>query len=270
MYGHSFDFVNSWSNLDNIFSRLKNSTFWNATSIEMANYLNALTKIVVINGRDFYNTSPTTSVWIRFNNDVKELGPLSTINHLNETQLIPSQCGTSLPSINTPLYCYKNDIAEAYEFELSRVNDLGEIEIETLEKTINKIEMSELKKVMPNYKYNIRVRIKHDGIWSQYGTACEITTPDFRTLGVQQDQSGVKANIFPNAYTCFFKVFYPTDKNEMVTVSIFDISGRLIEKSQHDVEKLGQHLFGQGLSAGVYNIILEQGTEITTLRVVKQ
>ena len=116
-------------------------------------------------------------------------------------------------------------------------------------------------------EYVVRVATETNETKGNYGNPCVIL---ISAKIKSSDKSEIKTTAYPNPYLDSFYISYPTDKKEIVTVSIFDMSGRQVAQSKHEVAELNEQQFGQGLSAGVYNIILEQGTEIKTLRVVKQ
>mgnify|MGYP006141375313 FL=1 len=61
-----------------------------------------------------------------------------------------------------------------------------------------------------------------------------------------------------------------TAKNEKVNVTIYDITGRLLEVNELNLADTSKYLFGGHYPSGVYNVIVTQGDLKKTVRVVKQ
>jgi hypothetical protein len=55
-----------------------------------------------------------------------------------------------------------------------------------------------------------------------------------------------------------------------VDFKVYDMLGRLIESHQWDAEQGNEQEIGNLYPSGVYNIILNQGENVKTLRVIKK
>ncbi len=90
-----------------------------------------------------------------------------------------SQCNSTLASMNTPVYADNIVGAEAFEYELKK---LPGGTINTFEKTsgtLNAFSMADFSNSFGDYNttYEVRVRVKVNGVYGPYGTMCTITTP---------------------------------------------------------------------------------------------
>lgn len=75
-------------------------------------------------------------------------------------------------------------------------------------------------------------------------------------------------NVWPNPSSDGFKLEIQSSSNENAVLSIFDINGRLISNwnagSQQTIS------FGENLKAGIYMVVVRQGNNSNTFKVVKQ
>lgn len=76
------------------------------------------------------------------------------------------------------------------------------------------------------------------------------------------------ANVWPNPSSDSFKLEFQSSSNENAVLSIFDINGRLVSSvnagSQQPIS------FGENLKAGIYMVLVRQGNNSNTLKIVKQ
>ncbi|OYU82419.1 MAG: hypothetical protein CFE24_15610, partial [Flavobacterium sp. BFFFF2] len=89
------------------------------------------------------------------------------------TQILGSQCGNTLSSVSSTLYCSQPLGAIGYRFQVS-ANGITR----TLDSTVNSFQLSQLPGgVNYNTTYSIRVAVKYNGAYGNYGSVCQITTP---------------------------------------------------------------------------------------------
>ena len=107
------------------------------------------------------------------------------------------------------------------------------------------------------------------GTWSPFGDACEITSPAIpRTDG--NAIFDFDATVFPNPYSDQFGLRIDSDSYERIAYKVYDMLGKLIEAEEFDYTALETKEFGRNYPAGVYNIIVAQGENVKTLRVIKR
>lgn len=121
----------------------------------------------------------------------------------------------------------------------------------------------------PSTVYSVRIAVMTAGRWSPYGDACEITSPSVaRTDGNAVFE--MDATAFPNPYSDVFRLTVSADSDEKITYKVYDMLGKLIEADEVEFTDIENKEFGQNYPAGVYNIIVSQGEQLKTLRVIKR
>jgi hypothetical protein len=78
------------------------------------------------------------------------------------------------------------------------------------------------------------------------------------------------AMAYPNPFAENFKLGVTTTSLERVNVSVYDVTGRFIEERNTDVSEIANQEIGDNYPSGVYNIIVNQGSDSKTLRVIKK
>ena len=75
---------------------------------------------------------------------------------------------------------------------------------------------------------------------------------------------------YPNPSSNNFNLALTTSSSEKVEVIVYDAIGRLINKMEVSPTEVSEMKIGDSYPAGVYNLIVSQGTEMKTLRVIKK
>ena len=79
-----------------------------------------------------------------------------------------------------------------------------------------------------------------------------------------------KAVAYPNPFAENFMINVTSSSQEMVGLKVYDMIGRLIEQREVKVSDLENSTIGDRYPSGVYNILVTQGEEVKTVRVVKR
>uniref|UniRef100_UPI0026019EC3 T9SS type A sorting domain-containing protein n=1 Tax=Flavobacterium sp. TaxID=239 RepID=UPI0026019EC3 len=74
----------------------------------------------------------------------------------------------------------------------------------------------------------------------------------------------------PNPFAENFKLDVNTSSEEVIKVSVYDMIGKQVEQRQINVSDVASFEVGSGYPSGVYNVIVTQGENIQTLRVIKR
>lgn len=80
--------------------------------------------------------------------------------------------------------------------------------------------------------------------------------------------SGFKA--VPNPFRTDFSLDVNSTSVEPMKVDVYDMLGKPIDQRSMSTEDSSSTRFGEGYPSGIYNVILNQGTEVKTQRVIKQ
>ncbi|RAR46209.1 T9SS type A sorting domain-containing protein, partial [Flavobacterium lacus] len=81
---------------------------------------------------------------------------------------------------------------------------------------------------------------------------------------------GFKAIAFPNPFANSFAIDVKTSNTEPVSLTVYDMAGRLLEVKEVKAADVTNYQFGDRYPSGVYNVVVTQGEETKTVRVVKQ
>jgi hypothetical protein len=75
---------------------------------------------------------------------------------------------------------------------------------------------------------------------------------------------------YPNPYTETFNLSLTTSSEDKVSVVVYDMTGRLIERREVRPSDMVEQQIGDRYPSGVYNIVVTQGNNVKTARVVKR
>ncbi len=75
---------------------------------------------------------------------------------------------------------------------------------------------------------------------------------------------------YPNPYTENFNLSLNTASEEYVGIVVYDMTGRLIERREVRATDIVEQQIGDHYPSGVYNVVVTQGEEVKTLRVIKR
>ncbi|MEO7173819.1 MAG: T9SS type A sorting domain-containing protein [Flavobacterium sp.] len=80
----------------------------------------------------------------------------------------------------------------------------------------------------------------------------------------------ISAVSYPNPYTDNFKLSLSTSTDERIVVSIYDMMGKLMQQLNVNLLEINDLQLGEQFPSGIYNVIINQGGESKTLRVIKR
>ena len=75
---------------------------------------------------------------------------------------------------------------------------------------------------------------------------------------------------YPNPTSENFSLSMTTLSDEQVGVKVYDMTGKLIDQRIVSLRAISELHFGDSYPSGIYNVIVTQGSEIKTLRVIKK
>ena len=87
-----------------------------------------------------------------------------------------------------------------------------------------------------------------------------------------QDCSVAKLSVssYPNPFTESFNLSLSTSSDEKVGLSIYDMTGRLIEHREVNFDEVSEIKHGERYPSGIYNVIVTQGEDVKSTRVIKK
>jgi len=184
-----------------------------------------------------------------------------------ETALVAGQCETIATSntqqFNTTPYAG----VSLYRFRLTLFDLQNNLIYSQYVDTPNPyFTLSMFTGLLPGTTYTVSVSMKLYGSYVDYGKDCSVTTP----LVARTMEIPFKAVAHPNPFAENFMINVTTSSQEVVSLKVYDMIGRLVEQREVKVADLENSPIGDRYPSGVYNIIVTQGEEVRTVRVVKR
>jgi hypothetical protein len=119
-----------------------------------------------------------------------------------------------------------------------------------------------------NYAFQqIIVKVPHD-----MGNPSKPVNPPNKSKSAEINQAEnnqpFMAKVWPNPSNTGFNLEVYSSSDEMIGLSVFDISGRLISKFETSEKEYIR--FGEGLKPGMYQVTVRQGNNFSNIKVIKQ
>ncbi len=105
-----------------------------------------------------------------------------------------------------------------------------------------------------------------------YGSAITVHYKDCsaKETVVEEIKSTFNAVAYPNPYSETFNLSLTTLMEDNVSVMVYDMTGKLIEQREISPINVSELQVGDRYPSGIYNVIVTQGSEVKTLRVIKR
>lgn len=78
------------------------------------------------------------------------------------------------------------------------------------------------------------------------------------------------ARVYPNPFSSAFSLDINPLGNETIRISVYDMTGKLIERIERYPTEMQLVHFGQKYASGLYNVVVSQGEALHTLRIIKR
>lgn len=184
------------------------------------------------------------------------------------TQLQLSQCDVVITDPNAVIYADSYSGATTYRFRFVNTS-LGYTY--QFDKPLRSFALNTVPGLLPGETYSVQVSIEIGGVFGPFGKVCTLTTPG----GARTTEPVVKATEFlatasPNPFADNFKLDVKTSTDELIQVRVYDMLGKQIEVRNVTVSSITDLEIGTNYPAGVYNVIVSQGDNVKTLRVIKR
>ncbi|MGV3459400.1 MAG: GEVED domain-containing protein [Flavobacterium sp.] len=223
----------------------------------------------LIPGHD-YNVDYSVRVAMFINGGWTDYGSACTVRvNIPILTLRSTYCNASVPKKTTAIYANNCPNAVTWYFRVTVngipytvVRNVGYFFLSSVPATIN-----------PGQTVGVEVKVFSVGAESAWGAMCNVTLAGTtgrpgNTVGATSEPV-INLKAFPNPFTETFALEFDSQSQEMVNITVYDMTGKLVDTRETTVGELPDLKFGDSLAAGVYNLILTQGETIKTLRVVK-
>jgi uncharacterized protein YjiK len=178
-----------------------------------------------------------------------------------------TSCGTIVHTAGSLVYTSSLNSVSQYRFQVTNVSDQSTVTFDT-----NKFWFS-FRVNVPGYTpetgYSVRVAVMTGGTWSAFGDACEIVSPAAAARG-EVGSSVFEAVAFPNPFATEFKLNVTTSTEGAIALKVYDMLGKLIETRSINTIDYSSEDLGSAYPAGVYNVIVTQGENVKSLRMIKR
>ena len=183
------------------------------------------------------------------------------------TTIRPIQCGNyQATSITESFVATVLATATEYRFRLSSTSPVSSA---TIDRLVNTFNLSMFPALPAGTSCTIEVAVKIGGVWGPYGSACTIITPGLtRTTPVVSNE--FVAIAFPNPFASDFMFNVKTASESVIQIRVYDMLGKQIDNRNVEVSDIENLQVGANYPSGVYNVIVSQGDNSQTVRVIKR
>ena len=102
-----------------------------------------------------------------------------------------------------------------------------------------------------------------------YAKNCAIVAPTTSKVELA-DNTLLDVKAYPNPFVNSFRLDLKTSNTELIKISLYDMTGRLIEVNEVEPSTVNTLEIGNTFPTGVYNLILTQGENTKVIRVIKR
>jgi hypothetical protein len=211
-----------------------------------------------------------TEVWSNYGTECSVTTPVSPTAQIQLSQCEMTATGWS-QSIGA------NTVGAATEYKFILRNAALSYEQEVI-RTGRIFTLSLFTGLQSGTTYDVTVSVKTYGQWSPEGKACSITTPGVAPVAVRdavvakkiETTTDFKLIGYPNPFTTSFGIELRSTSTESLSLSVYDITGRLLEVLEVSVDEVSSVQLGERYPAGIYNVVAAQGDTTTVIRLIKR
>ena len=218
-----------------------------------------------------YDKTYTVEVAVKYNNVWQPFGNACTVTTpIAYTKVQTTQCGGQLNTVNDVIYANMVNYAMGYRFRITNTTTNQSVEID---RPIRDVRLSNIGASEPNTIYTFEVAVRNtDGTYLPYGEACSIYSPinDTGRLTLEANKDQYEVIAYPNPYSDSFNLEVTTTSESQIEIKVYDMMGRLVDSKTTSVSEVTSLPLGNSYPSGVYNVIITQGENTTTQRVVRR
>ena len=224
-----------------------------------------------------YGATYTVEVAVKTTGAYSAFGPTCSVTLPSAKPLTATSCGAVLASRTNAINTTVLAAVTKYRFQVTDPSN----QVQVVDRVPAYFNLSQLPSgYTANTVYSVKVAVEtgNSGVYSAYSTACNITTPatltakglDVAVSDVSADVQDFKVIALPNPFTTTFGFDIQSFTDGQVAFKVYDMIGKLLESREVKFEDVINQSLGENYPAGVYSIIVSQGDNNQTLRVVKR
>jgi hypothetical protein len=100
--------------------------------------------------------------------------------------------------------------------------------------------------------------------------ACQPPVANNNPMPTSKMATPFAVKAYPNPSDSTFQLNFTTSSENLIEIRVYDMIGKLIETRQFSTTEMNNQEVGNSYPSGVYNVIVTQGEEMKTLRVIKR
>jgi hypothetical protein len=186
------------------------------------------------------------------------------------SEIVLSQCDTVATSNTQTFNAVVVSGATAYRFQLTN-STLGYNF--SVDRPIGNYRLSMFTGLVSGTTYTVRVAVRIGGVWGPLtGKPCNVTTPGIAPGGERLvvESNDFAAITYPNPFAESFMFDVKTTNESTIQVRVYDMLGRQVENRNIEATEINSIQVGSNYPSGVYNVVVSQGENTQTLRVIKR
>ncbi|WP_264510953.1 YDG domain-containing protein [Flavobacterium sp. N1719] len=176
--------------------------------------------------------------------------------------------------LNNNEFIYANLVRNAvlYRYRLYNIDQGYDYSVD---RNANFFRLSDFPGLVPGETYSVQVAVSMPGQpdFGPFGKTCTIIAPTAaRTIEDTQAAEAIsfEATVYPNPFAENFYFKVNSASTADYTIQVYDMLGKMVESKTVSSDSVESTEVGANFPAGVYNVILTQGENIKTLRVIKR
>jgi hypothetical protein len=198
-----------------------------------------------------------------------------TLGSLPTSSLTTASCGATGLTRNSYIYC--NGVSGATQYNWTFTNSsLGFSYTWSPAGPYKSLQMNRIPGLVAGQTYNVTVTAVVGGITTQPGAVCPITLSSAFMVEYEGDGSKeflemntLSSIVYPNPVSLDAELKIQLNEIQTTTVIITDVMGRLVfEKQFAEMDLINISLAGMGISPGIYNVAVSNGTTIENNKIV--
>ena len=103
-----------------------------------------------------------------------------------------------------------------------------------------------------------------------FAKACSTTVVNNNQVPTSKMATPFAVKAYPNPSDSTFQFNFTTTSENLIEMRVYDMIGKLVEVRQFSTTEMNNQEVGNNYASGVYNVIVTQGEEMKTLRVIKK
>ncbi|MFD0777972.1 T9SS type A sorting domain-containing protein [Flavobacterium myungsuense] len=157
--------------------------------------------------------------------------------------------------------------AEAYKFRISDGTTIAEIESPNIYFAASTVTGG---MIVTGKVYTVQVDVKYNGVFlNNWGPICQLTIPSSR-MSDTNTSSIFNVKAFPNPFATHFSLDIESSSDAQVEMKVYDMIGRQLDVRKATASELSVLEVGRNYPSGVYNVVVSQGDEVKSIRMVKR